>query len=159
MLYPHGSHLSSSICDLPIVSTDILDLSSSRKQLNTNIDKQSRSRSDSEHSTEPIIDSSTIVQSNITRKRNNLSESETPSESTTNNNNKSNLARTAILLAAKRAASSNNNINNYDGSTFTLMDNVEDEADSSAGLFKQRFDILDFIDEVDKIFFCMKQNF
>jgi hypothetical protein len=65
-------------------------------------------------------------------------------------NSKSTLARTAILLAAKRAAC--NNTNNYDGSTFTLIDGAEDEADSNAGLFKQRFDILDFTDDVCKLF-------
>ena len=63
-------------------------------------------------------------------------------------NNKSNLARTAILLAAKRAAHYNNSSNAYDGSTFTLIDGTEDEADSSAGIFKQRLDTLDFTDEV-----------
>lgn len=171
-----------------MISTDILDLSSSRKQLSVNVDKQSRSRSDSEHSTEPISDPSLNSQSILPRKRNNLSESEVPSESTNiytspvssssapttpvpappsllnpppppssssstsvstaTTNNKSNLARTAILLAAKRAAGNNNNTNNYDTSTFTLTDSIEDEADSNAGLFKQRFDILDFTDEV-----------
>jgi hypothetical protein len=143
-----------------------------------NTDKQSRSRSDSEHSTEPIPDSSIISQSTLIRKRNNLSESEIPKESTNIlpssisstsapttpvpsvsisssstaiANNKSTLARTAILLAAKRAAG--NNTNNYDGSTFTLIDGAEDEADSSGGLFKQRFDILDFTDDVNKNLF------
>lgn len=140
--------------------------------MSINTDKQSRSRSDSEHSTEPLPDPSVNPQITLTRKRNNLSESEVPNESTgiptsslsapstpaplppstsaatstATTNNKSNLARTAILLAAKRAAC-NNNTNNYDGSTFTLTDGIEDEADSSAGLFKQRFDILDFTDE------------
>jgi len=28
------------------------------------------------------------------------------------------------------------------------MDGIEDEADSNTGLFKQRFDILDFTDDV-----------
>lgn len=184
ILYPHGSHLSSSSSfssDLLLVSTDILDLSSSRKSLMINTDKQSRSRSDSEYSTEPIPDSSIISQSTLIRKRNNLSESEIPKESTNIlpssisstsapttpvpplsiqppsssstaiTNNKSTLARTAILLAAKRAAG--NNTNNYDGSTFTLIDGAEDEADSSGGLFKQRFDILDFTDDVNKNLF------
>jgi hypothetical protein len=79
------------------------------------------------------------------------------STSTVPTNNKSTLARTAILLAAKRAAC--NNTNNYDGSTFTLIDGIEDEADSSAGLFKQRFDILDFTDEVNKLFLSFKIEF
>ena len=190
ILYPHGSYLSSSPTDTPLISTDstaILDLSS-RKQLTINTDKQSRSRSDSEHSTEPSTDPSSISQSTLTRKRNNLSESEVPNESTgvtgssispssapptpmppppsittttattttTTNNNKSNLARTAILLAAKRAACNNNNTNNYDGSAFTLIDGIEDETDSSAGLFKQRFDVIDFTDEVKKKIFLEK---
>ena len=51
-----------------------------------------------------------------------------------------------------------NNTNNYDGSTFTLIDGAEDEADSSAGLFKQRFDILDFTDEVNKNLFFYLNN-
>jgi hypothetical protein len=67
---------------------------------------------------------------------------------TTGNTNKSNLARTAILSAAKRAAC-NNNTNNYDGSVFTLLDGAEDEADSSAGTLKQRFDAIDLTDEVN----------
>ncbi|CAF4530531.1 unnamed protein product [Rotaria sp. Silwood1] len=172
ILYPHGSHLSSSSIDSTLVSNDsipILDLSSSKKQLITNIDKQSRSRSDSELSTEPLTDPSAIVQSNVTVKRNNLSESEPSNESigisisstspsstsvslslsstsTVTSSNKSNLARTAILLAAKRAAS-NNHTNNYDASIFTLIDSTEDEADSNLASFKQRFDILDLIDE------------
>jgi len=100
--------------------------------------------------------------SNSTRRRNNLSESEVNNEpiginnssisppATTANINKSNLARTAILLAAKRAASNNNTTtNNYDGSAFTLIDGAEDEADSSAGLLKQRFDAIDLTDEVN----------
>jgi len=66
------------------------------------------------------------------------------------NANKSNLARTAILSAAKRAAC-NNNTNNYDGSVFTLIDGAEDEADSSASLFKQRFDTIDLTDEVNSL--------
>jgi hypothetical protein len=180
ILYPHGSYLSSSSPSDPLlVSTDLLDLSSSRKQLTINTDKQSRSRSDSEPSTEPIQDPSAISQSTLTRRRNHLSESEVPSESTgipassisssssapttpvpppltststVITNNKSNLTRTAILLAAKRAACHNNTIN-YDGSTFTLIDSIEDETDNNAGLFKQRFDILDFTDEVTKFFF------
>jgi hypothetical protein len=177
ILYPHGSYLSSSpSADIPLVSTDstaILDLSS-RKQLTINTEKQSRSRSDSEHSTEPLTDPSSISLSTLTRKRNNLSESEVPNESTggitgssispssapptpiplttTATTNKSNLARTAILLAAKRAACNNNHTNNYDGSAFTLIDGTEDETDSSAGLFKQRFDFIDFTDEVNKLF-------
>lgn len=143
-----------------------------------NSDKQSRSRSDSEHSVEPLIEHSLTLQTTA-RKRNNLSESEilneptivpissispssapaTPipqpppasSSSTSTSlpaNSKLNLARTAILLAAKRAAHHNNPSNTYDGSTFTLIDGTEDEADSSAGLFKQRLDTLDFTDEV-----------
>ncbi|CAF2952983.1 unnamed protein product [Rotaria sp. Silwood2] len=153
ILYPHGSYLTST--DSPLITTDttsILDLSSQ---------KQLRSRSDSEHSVEPSTDSSL----NLIRKRNNLSESEVNNEligvnnssisppattttTTTASTNKSNLARTAILLAAKRAASyNNNNANNYDGSTFTVIDGTEDEADSSAGLFKQRFDAIDLTDE------------
>ncbi|CAF0866233.1 unnamed protein product [Adineta steineri] len=174
VLYPHGSYLSSST-DSPTTTTDstsLLDLSSSRKPLITNTDKQSRSRSDSEPSTEPLVDLSSTSQTVLIRKRNNLSESEIPNESTgvpissmspssapatpvslpvssststLTINNKSNLARTAILLAAKRAVC--NNTNNYDGSTFTLVDSTEDEADSNANLFKQRFDILDFTDE------------
>jgi hypothetical protein len=92
----------------------------------------------------------------------NLSESEINNEpiglnnssisppATTTNINKSNLARTAILSAAKRAAC-NNNINNYDGSVFTLIDGTEDEADSSAGLLKQRFDAIDLTDEVNSL--------
>jgi hypothetical protein len=68
----------------------------------------------------------------------------------TTNSNKSNLARTAILSAAKRAAC-NNNTNNYDGSVFTLIDGAEDEADSSASLFKQRFDTIDLTDEVNSL--------
>jgi hypothetical protein len=144
--------------------------------------QQSRSRSDSEYSTDPLIDPAALP-----RKRNHLSESELPNESTataaaplispsssapptpvpsssslssatattTTNNNKSNLARTAILLAAKRAASHSNNpsTNNYDGSTFNLIDGTEDEPDSSAGLFKQRFEMIDFTDEVRTISF------
>lgn len=51
-----------------------------------------------------------------------------------------------MLLAAKRAACHNSN--NFDGSTFALIDGIEDEADSSTGLFKARFDILDFTDDV-----------
>ncbi|CAF4413368.1 unnamed protein product [Rotaria socialis] len=174
-LYPHGSYLSSSFIDLPSVSTDsnpVLDLASSRKQSIANIDKQCRSRSDSEISTEPVVDPSlTLLQSNAILKRNNLSENEFPNESTVISispsstpspsvsfpssssstsivtiNNKSNLARTAILLAAKRAAS-NNPTNNYDTSTFTLNDGTEDEADSSSTSFKQRLDFLDLIDE------------
>ena len=148
ILYPQGSYLISN--DPPLMtidSTSILDLSSQ---------KQPRSRSDSEHSTEPLTDPSL----NSTRKRNNLSESETNNESTGANNssvsppattastNKSTLARTAILSAAKRAACNNNTINN-DGSTFTLIDGAEDEADSSASLFKQRFDAIDLTDEVN----------
>ncbi|CAF1109270.1 unnamed protein product [Adineta ricciae] len=175
ILYPHGSHLIST--DSPVVtndSTSQLDLSSARKQSITNSDKQSRSRSDSEHSAEPLIEHSLTLQTTA-RKRNNLSESEIPNESTIvptssispssapatpipqppptstssslSANNKSNLARTAILLAAKRAAHHNNPSNAYDGSTFTLIDGTEDEADSSAGLFKQRLDTLDFTDE------------
>jgi hypothetical protein len=182
ILYPHGSYLSSSSTDIPLVLTDptaILDLSSSRKPLTINTDKQSRSRSDSEPSTEPLSDPSSSLQTTLTRKRNNLSESEVPNESTSipfssispssapatlvhppqsstlSTNNKSNLARTAILLAAKRAACHSNNTNNYDGSTFTLTDGIEDEADSNAGLFKQRFDILDFTDEVNQLFFLL----
>ncbi|UJR35597.1 hypothetical protein I4U23_028348 [Adineta vaga] len=177
ILYPHGSHLT--LTDFPVVSNDstsILDLSSLRKQSIINSDKPSRSRSDSEHSAEPLIDHPLTLQTTISRKRNNLSESEIPNESTNlpislispssapatpipqppssssssstlATNNKSNLARTAILLAAKRAACNNNLPNNYDGSTFTLIDGIEDEADSNAGLFKQRFDVLDFTDE------------
>ncbi len=130
-------------------STSILDLSSR---------KQSRSRSDSEHSTEPLIDPS----SSSNRRRNNLSESEVNNDAigivhssisppaTTANTNKSNLARTAILSAAKRAAC-NNNPNNHDGSAFTLIDGAEDEADSSAGLLKQRFDAIDLTDEVKSL--------
>ncbi len=148
ILYPHGSYLVSSDPP-PLITNDltsILDLSSR---------KQSRSRSDSEHSTEPLIDPS----ASSSRKRNNLSESEVNNETiggnhssisppaTTSNSNKSNLARTAILSAAKRAAC-NNNSNNHDGSAFTLIDGVEDEADSSAGLLKQRFDAIDLTDEV-----------
>jgi hypothetical protein len=148
ILYPHGSYLTSN--DLPLITNDlasILDLSSR---------KQSRSRSDSEHSTEPLTD----LSSNSTRKRNNLSESETNNEPTgaisnssisppaTTSTNKSNLARTAILLAAKRAAS-NNSTNNNDGTAFTLIDGTEDEADSNANLFKQRFDAIDLTDEVN----------
>ncbi|CAF2380202.1 unnamed protein product [Rotaria sp. Silwood2] len=172
ILYPHGSYLSSSSIDPSLVSNDstpILDLSSSRKQIITNIDKQSRSRSDSELSTEPLSDPSSISQSNLILKRNNLSENEPSNESigissssispsstpiplslsstsAVTTSNKSNLARTAMLLAAKRAAS-NNHTNNYDASTFTLIDSIEDEADSNSTLFKQRFDILDLIDE------------
>ncbi|CAF3540935.1 unnamed protein product [Rotaria sp. Silwood1] len=56
---------------------------------------------------------------------------------TTISTNKSNLARLGILLAGKQAACNNNNVNNYDGSTFTLIDSTEDEADSNIGLFKQ----------------------
>ncbi|CAF0720324.1 unnamed protein product [Rotaria sordida] len=162
ILYPHGSYLSSSSIDPPLISNDsipILDLSS-KKQLITNIDKQLRSRSDSELSAEPLTDPSLMSQSNLILKRNNLSENEPSNESisistssispsstsTVTTSNKTNLARTAILLAAKRAAS-NNHTNNYDTSTFTLIDGTEDEADSSSTLFKQRFDILDLIDE------------
>ncbi|CAF5163787.1 unnamed protein product, partial [Rotaria magnacalcarata] len=112
----------------------------------------------------PYTDSSL----NLIRKRNHLSESEANNESiginnpsvsppaaaavaittttTASSTNKSNLARTAILLAAKRAAC-NNNTNNYDASTFTLVDCTEDEADSNAGVFRQRFDAIDLTDE------------
>lgn len=150
ILYPHLSYLSSSTTntvDLSSISTDIVD-SSSKKQMTMSTDKQFRSRSDSEHSTEPMNEPSSL-----TRKRSNPSESETSNEvssttTSTMTNNKSNLARTAILLAAKRAASTNTNTNNYDTSTFALMENVEDESDSNGGLLKQRFDILDLIDDV-----------
>lgn len=152
VLYPHGSYLASTDSLLTTnESTSIVDLS---------LRKQPRSRSDSEHSVEPAVDSSL----NSTRKRNNLSESElnneaTPTNSssisppaTTASSNKSNLARTAILLAAKRAACNNNNTNgnanNYDGFTFNIIDGTEDEADSNAGVFKQRFDTIDLTDEV-----------
>ncbi|CAF0889864.1 unnamed protein product [Rotaria sp. Silwood1] len=151
ILYPHGLYLTATDSLLTTNdTTSILDLSSR---------KQSRSRSDSEQSIEPSTDSSL----NLIRKRNNLSESEINNESigvnnssvsppaaTTTNTNKSNLARTAILLAAKRAACNNNtntNANNCDGSTFTVIDGTEDEADSNAGLFKQRFDAIDLTDE------------
>ncbi|CAF1234485.1 unnamed protein product [Rotaria sp. Silwood1] len=100
----------------------------------------------SEHSIQPLTDSSL----NIIRKQNNLSKSEVNNESiginnssvsllatTTISTNKSNLARLGILLAGKQAACNNNNVNNYDGSTFTLIDSTEDEADSNIGLFKQ----------------------
>jgi hypothetical protein len=51
--------------------------------MTVNVDKQqSRSRSDSEYSTEPIIDSLSIPQAPFTRKRNHLSESEIANEST-----------------------------------------------------------------------------
>ncbi|CAM4816236.1 unnamed protein product [Rotaria magnacalcarata] len=157
ILYPHGSHLASTD---PLVVTNesasVLELSSR---------KQPRSRSDSEQSVEPYTDSSL----NLIRKRNHLSESEANNESiginnpsvsppaaaaavaittttTASSTNKSNLARTAILLAAKRAAC-NNNTNNYDASTFTLVDCTEDEADSNAGVFRQRFDAIDLTDE------------
>lgn len=158
ILYPHLSYLSSSsstttittnTVDSSLVSTDIID-SSLKKQMTMSTEKQFRSISDSEHSTEPMIEPSSLI-----RKRSNPSESETsnevPSTTTTTStmtNNKSNLARTAILLAAKRAASTNTNTNNYDTSTFALMENVEDESDSNGGLLKQRFDILDLIDDV-----------
>ncbi|CAF2572689.1 unnamed protein product [Rotaria sp. Silwood2] len=57
---------------------------------------------------------------------------------TTISTNKSNLARLGILLAEKQAAcNNNNNVYNYDGSTFTFIDGIEDEADSNIGLFKQ----------------------
>ncbi|CAF0992985.1 unnamed protein product [Adineta steineri] len=137
ILYPHGSYLIS--IDSPLLPNDIIDLSAR---------KQARSRSDSEHSTEPYIDSSL----NIIRKKANLSENDestggihNSSISPVTNSNKSNLARTAILSAAKRAAC--NNMNNCDGTAFTLIDGTEDEADSSAGLFKQRFDTIDLTDE------------
>ena len=192
ILYPHGSYLSSSSMESPVLSSEstaALDLSS-RKQIMINVEKQpTRSRSDSEYSTEPLIDPSSTAQSIASRKRNHLSESEVPNES--NNRpcpsispssapstpipscsscsvaavpaaTKSNLARTAILLAAKRAASHNNtNINglvsNADGLPFTLTDGTEDEPDSSSALFKQRFDAIDFTDEV-KINFKHRSN-
>jgi hypothetical protein len=153
ILYPHGSYLTSN--ELPLTNdlASIVDLSSR---------KQPRSRSDSEHSTEPLADPS----SNSTRKRNNLSESETNNEPVainnnnsaisppaTTSNNKSTLARTAILLAAKRAAS--NNTNNNDA--FTLIDGAEDEADSNTNLFKQRFDAIDLTDEVNSL--IIENNF
>ncbi|CAF4136831.1 unnamed protein product [Adineta steineri] len=137
ILYPHGSYLTS--IDSPLLPNDIIDLSAR---------KQARSRSDSEHSTEPYIDSSL----NIIRKKANLSENDestggihNSSISPVTNSNKSNLARTAILSAAKRAAC--NHMNNCDGTAFTLIDGTEDEADSSASLFKQRFDTIDLTDE------------
>ncbi|CAF1061565.1 unnamed protein product [Rotaria sordida] len=124
ILFPHGLYLRST--DSLVVtndSTSTLDLSS-RKQ---------------SHSSLIII-----------RKRNNLSETEVNNESiginnssvsllatTTISTNKSNLARLGILLAGKQAACNNNNANNYDGSTFTLIDSTEDEADSNISLFKQ----------------------
>lgn len=151
ILYLHGSHLAST--DPPSAinePTSITDLSAR---------KQARSRSDSEHSIEPS--SSTDASSNQPRKRNNLSESEINNEpigmslssisppATTTSANKSNLARTAMLSAAKRAASNNNYSSNHDGFAFTLIDGVEDEADSSTALLKQRFDAIDLIDEVN----------
>lgn len=148
ILHLHGSHLAST--DPPLTGNDpSADLSTR---------KLARSRSDSEHSIEPLIDPSSA--SNLTRKRNHLSESEVNNEpigtnhslisppATTSNANKSNLARTAMLSAAKRAAS-NNYSNNHDGSAFTLIDGIEDEADSSTALLKQRFDAIDLIDEVN----------
>ena len=146
-LYPHGSYLAS--IDSSVVANDpipIIDVSSR---------KQSRSLSDSEQSTEPLADSGL----NLTRKRNNLSESDINNESTginnssisppssTTNTNKSNLARTAILLAAKRAA--DGNTSNNSRSTFTLIDGTQDEADSNGGLFKQCYDTIDLTDEVN----------
>ncbi|UJR10374.1 hypothetical protein I4U23_014579 [Adineta vaga] len=135
-LYPHGSYSTS--IDSTIVNNDSPDLCSQ---------KQTRSRSDSEHSIEPLVDSSL----NPTRKRNNLSENDGPNESISPpaTSNKTNLARTAILSAAKRAVSNSNTNNNtnYDGVGFTLIDSAEDEPDSSAGLFKQRLDTIDFTDE------------
>lgn len=159
ILYPHASHLASS-SDYALASTDVLDLSSSRKLSTASADKQSRSRSDSEHSTELISDSITNLQSALLRKRNNVSENELTkdlisispcsSSSTVIANNKSTLAKTAILLAAKRAAC--NNSNTYDGSTFTLIDSTEDELDGSTSLFKSRYDIVDFTDDVRQRF-------
>ena len=149
ILHLHGSHLAST--DLPVVGND------PTSSTDPSARKQARSRSDSEHSIEPSTDPSS---SNLTRKRNHLSESEVNNEpigtnhslisppATTSNINKSNLARTAMLSAAKRAAS-NNYSNNHDGSAFTLMDGIEDEADSSTALLKQRFDAIDLIDEVN----------
>ena len=153
ILYLHGSHLAST--DPPSAVNDpissITDLSAR---------KQARSRSDSEHSIEPS--SSIDASSNLTRKRNHLSESEMNNEpigmnhssisppATSSSANKSNLARTAMLSAAKRAASNNNYSNNHDVCAFTLIDGVEDEADSSTALLKQRFDAIDLIDEVNQ---------
>ena len=124
---------------------DVLDLSSSRKLSTINTDKQSRSRSDSEHSAEPTSDPATNIPSSSS------------SSSTPIVNNKSTLARTAILLAAKRVAC--NNLSTYDGSTFTLIDGAEDESDSSAGLFKSRFDIVDFTDDVRKVLFILARDY
>lgn len=77
------------------------------------------------------------------------------------NTNKSNLARTAILSAAKRAACNNNNtnVNGYDPSTFMLLDATEDEADSSTGVFKQRFDAIDLTDDVSRLIVYIFQKF
>ena len=107
--------------------------------------ESARSRSDSEHSTEPFTDASP----GGIRKRNNVSETDGSNDSATISppatSNKTNLARTAMLSAAKRAVC---NTNNYDSSGFTLVDGAEDEADTSAGLFKQRLETIDFTDEV-----------
>lgn len=152
VLYPHSSYLSaSSSNESPTLTSDsapILDLTA-RKQLTINVDKQTnRSRSDSEYSTEPLIDSSSTSQTGLIRKRNHLSESEVPNDSNvrpgpsispssapstpvpsssssssvaavpTVTTSKSNLARTAILLAAKRAA--NHNSTNHNSTTSNL---------------------------------------
>ncbi|CAF1174340.1 unnamed protein product [Adineta ricciae] len=125
VLYPHGSYLTS-------------------MESTVNNNESARSRSDSEQSSEPLTDTS----SSGIRKRNNVSETDGSNDSATISppaaSNKPNLARTAMLSAAKRAIC---NTNNYDSSGFTLVDGVEDEADTSAGLFKQRLETIDFTDE------------
>ena len=79
---------------------------------------------------------------------NSTNQSISPPSTSTTNLNKSNLARTAMLSAAKRAASGQNPLN-YDGTPFTLLDCIEDEADSSASLLRQRLDAIDLTDEVN----------
>ena len=141
ILYPPGSYLTSIDSTLP--TNELSELG---------VGKKARPRSDSEQSIEPMMDSSW----NTTRKRSHPSEADGNCDSTVANQssisppaaavsaNKATLARAAMLSAAKRVVWNPS----HDGTGFTLVDGVDDEADSSVGVFKQRFDAIDLTDEV-----------